>query len=166
MSPLHFSTPSTRLKRLAILCAAVPQLITLDLRKEERRLRNIQANVSMMTGMLSTGNVHYKGSLMLTKGDVNMVPCCQGEERPGEWRHRKVAAREHVQDSHHRQSRNPSAQTLGHSMACSTSRPCLSICGRKRVRSSTVFKNGWRQDTRVKECDLALQTCRLGKMTE
>ena len=80
-----------------------------------------------------------------------MVPCCQGEERPGEWRHRKVAAREHVQDSHHRQSRNPSAQTLGHSMACSTSRPCLSICGRKRVRSSTVFKNGWRQDTRVKE---------------
>jgi len=30
------------------------------------------------------------------------------------------------------------------------------------VASSTVFKTGCRQDIRVKECDLASQTCRLG----
>jgi hypothetical protein len=41
MSSLHFGEPSTRLERLAILCAAVLQQITLVLRKEERRLRNI-----------------------------------------------------------------------------------------------------------------------------
>lgn len=64
---------------------------------------------------------------MLNEGDNDLISGCRHVERPFEDVHDQGAARGRMQGSHHQRRRTRWAQTLWHSMACNTGRPCLSI---------------------------------------